>query len=318
MEWVDVRTLNGMTTYHGTTDETGEYWLDGWFSGSSIVKVHLQKEDFRICSVYNNGLIIQTAEIGRSSSGTYCNVTINNGMERTYATMFRAAQRYYYGNVGGLTRPVRLVHAQKLWGIDAAGSSSGINYIVFPNLKVWRYRSNNVEYGTDEIFSTTIHELAHTAHVKTMNAGVIQYSQMDNIIRESWPVAVEWFITGMEYRERGVVSTSATTFNYGDWNYNPSSPPQYPNQQAYQYWTKSTDPEYTSLFINIIDNVNDVNIWGLSGSPNDNVTGYTLANIQLSFLKHVYGLSSLRTQLKANKPVAVTDAQIDQLINAYD
>jgi len=34
-------------------------------------------------------------------------------------------------------------------------------------------------------------------------------------------------------------------------------------------------------------------------------------------LKHIYGLSSLAEQLKANKPAGVTDEQIDLLISQY-
>jgi hypothetical protein len=58
---------------------------------------------------------------------------------------------------------------------------------------------------------------------------------------------------------------------------------------------------------------------GLYPTPSltDNVSGYTIVGIESTFLKHVYGLSSLRSQLKANKPASVTDAQIDQLIDQF-
>jgi len=53
------------------------------------------------------------------------------------------------------------------------------------------------------------------------------------------------------------------------------------------------------------------------GFFNDQVSGYNLATIQQNYLKHIYSASSLRTQLKANKPAGVTDAQIDLLLSFY-
>ena len=50
---------------------------------------------------------------------------------------------------------------------------------------------------------------------------------------------------------------------------------------------------------------------------NDQVSGYTLANIESEMLKHIYGHSSLGDQLKAHKSTGVTDAQIDLLISHY-
>jgi hypothetical protein len=47
------------------------------------------------------------------------------------------------------------------------------------------------------------------------------------------------------------------------------------------------------------------------------VTGYTMSGIEGGFLKHVYGYNSLRSQLKANKPFGITDAQIDELMNQF-
>ena len=48
----------------------------------------------------------------------------------------------------------------------------------------------------------------------------------------------------------------------------------------------------------------------------DPVAGYTMGNIE-NFMKHVYGLTSLATQLKANRPNGVTNAQIDELISNF-
>jgi len=141
-----------------------------------------------------------------------------------------------------------------------------------------------------------------------MNGELIQYAQVNTFIAESWPVGVEWYLTSMEYRSRGIP-------NYGTETYKISA--SYPLDRAYQYWPLNSPKEYSSVFINLCDNFNENVQWINSSLPNDQVTGYTLAGIESSFLKHVYGQGSLRDQLKNNKPTGITDAQIDQLMNNY-
>ncbi|KAA5534780.1 hypothetical protein F0919_09230 [Taibaiella lutea] len=326
LKGADILTLNGMAFYHGTTDNNGEYWLDNWYSGNAIVLVKMRKNDFTIRKNF-----FDNAYVARQANGTYCDIDIQSGMERMFATMFRAAYRYNYGDVGGLQRPTRPVFKQILVGADAiATGGSGINNIAWPKLKVWRYHNNGSECGTDEIFSTTIHELAHTAHVKTMDLGSIDYVYLTDQIRESWCVAVEWFVTGMEYKENGLVATSPGAFDgYGERKYDPSNPPQYPNRFAYQYWNANLGNDYTSLFINLIDDFNENGVWfpnvALFGQVNDQVSGYTLQSIESSILKFVARThpsggpypNSLSELLKINKPNGVTDAQIDLLLSSY-
>ncbi len=56
---------------------------------------------------------------------------------------------------------------------------------------------------------------------------------------------------------------------------------------------------------------------GDSRYPYDAVSGYTLAYIESNILKHSYGLSSLTSRLKSNKPTGVTDKQLDILLAYY-
>ncbi|MFT4062691.1 MAG: hypothetical protein QM642_10085 [Edaphocola sp.] len=135
---------------------------------------------------------------------------------------------------------------------------------------------------------------------------------MGNEIAESWALGVQWSVTNMEYRERGIA-------NYGNWDYTATGLRR-PHDRAYQWWRLSTSDEYTSLFINLVDDFNELGInFGPrpDGLVDDRVSGYALSNIQSNYLQHVYGLSSLATKLKANKPANVTDAQIDLLLSFY-
>lgn len=56
---------------------------------------------------------------------------------------------------------------------------------------------------------------------------------------------------------------------------------------------------------------------GDSRFPNDHVSSYTLPFIESNILKHSYGLSSLLSNLKANKPTNITDRHLDILFNFY-
>ena len=170
------------------------------------------------------------------------------------------------------------------------------------------------EYLSDEVFSTTCHETAHSSHANAMN-GLPQFWQVESRIQESWAVGVEWQITHIEYSNRGIG-------NYGEWDYHPDGDRniQFPNDQGYQFWNRQRSGNYTSLFINLIDNHNEIGVFYTFfgfGRVNDNVTGYNLAFIEQNLLKHTYGLSSLDALLKANKPTGVTDVQLDNLLSFY-
>jgi hypothetical protein len=242
------------------------------------------------------------------------NHLIADGFDRFAGHIFRAAYRYHYKDIGGLQRPFRWLGRKTAYiAKDVEGSGAGVNQIVFNNIKIWRYKGKGIEYGSDEVFSTTSHETGHTSHVIRMNT-VIQYWQVSRQLQESWAVAIEWFVTHLEYASRGIN-------NYGEFNYFPTvNPPDYPNSYAYQYWAPAISDRYTNIYIDIVDNHNELGVAYLNrptGTVDDQVNGYTLPFIESEMLKHIYGLASLADELKGHRPAGVTDAQIDRLISFY-
>ena len=318
LEGAKVTASRWFTTYNAIADANGNFSMGDQFKRPCDYKLWFARGGFTI----GDNWLEPSVVIRNNIHGSW-NHNIGLGYENMQGHMFRGAFRYYFQNIQGLRRPDRPNGNRTM--IVAKNSTpnfgSGINYIVFPVLKVARFRSANVEYDSDEYFSTTCHELAHTTHVITMNAGAIQYSQLTNQIRESWPIAVEWLLTGLEYKSRGIA-------NYGEWDYHPTSIAhpgvdlQYPNDRSYQYWNTTVDADYTSLFINLVDNINESTInYGTAMNPQpgitDPVANYTLSNIEDNVLKHSYGLTSLSQNLKSNRPTGVTDAQIDVLLANY-
>lgn len=306
----------------GTTDADGYYTLNGSFiSGPKRYTVWFQRDGFMIM---DNLRTLSKVTRSGITSNTW-NHTISLGYENMQGHMFRAAYRYFYKDIEGLKRPKRTGAIQRLVAKYNSGTLFGlihnpVNYVFISIIEIPQFHEGTTTpYNSDDYYSATIHELSHTSHLLSMN-NLGDFLNVNDQIRESWAVGVEWLITGKEYKDKGII-------NYGEYNYNPSNPPMYPNQFGFQYWRIvwvtiplfpypiATNNEYTSLFINLVDDYNDLTGW--IGRPDDEVYGYNLGHIQSTFLKHCYAKSSLTAQLKANKPSGVTDAQIDLLLTSY-
>lgn len=302
----------GTALRKGYTDANGSYEVNGsQVSGRSTYTIYFDRHDF----VIKDNALSRSKVVRHLQNKDHWSYDIELGYECMQGHMFRAAYRYYYKDIDGLKRPFHPTnhfYRQEIIAKNSDKDWAGINYIALPTLKVARFEYGTHEFDSDEIYGTTIHELAHTAHVFTMN-NLIDFWNVGEIIYESWAIAVQWHLTNKEYRELGIT-------NYGSDAY--SAPDlRRPHQYAYQWWYPGYNGSYTSLFINLVDDVNELGKYysniGVYGVVDDPVKGYTLSNIQANFLKHIYNSSSLSTQLKANKPAGVTNAQIDLLLSHY-
>lgn len=308
MEGVDVRARRWFTSHWTRPDFNGNYYVDQtytrpcnyslWFSTSGFsVREHL----FHLTAWIN----------GPKQTGAW-NYTINDGYDRFAGHVFRGAYRYHYKDIGDLRRPLIVRGNRNTYvASNSYGNASGNNPFIFQKIKIWRYKTvNDVEYASDEIFSTTCHETAHSMHAMAMNS-ILQFIQVSTQIRESWAIAVEWWLTKLEYqRVRGIS-------NYGEHDYSVSV--EYPNQYAYQYWNSNIQEDYTSLFINIIDDYNEFRqgFGFYTGTVNDNVRGFTLGDIEANMLNHIYGLPSLGDELINHNLTATSDTEIGALLKYY-
>ncbi|MEQ1554639.1 MAG: hypothetical protein ABL929_10695 [Ferruginibacter sp.] len=309
MEGVRVQARRWFVIYNGYPDFNGNYRMAHNFTRPCNYSIWFATNRF---SVRHNVVNTTFWVNGPHVSGDW-NYDLNNEYQRFAGHVFRGAYRYNHKDIGGLQRPY-LPWRQVYVAVDGSGNSQGVNWVVLPVIRVWRY-NGSFEHNSDDVFSTTCHETGHTSHVRRMglgNGGVIQYWQVSKMLQESWPIAIEWHLTHIEYADRGIA-------NYGEFNYIIPAPntPGYPNEEAYQYWFKSLEPDYTTIYINLVDNFNESTVYMAGASPLDIVTGYTFSQIETVIIPYSYGLSSLSTQLKSNKPAGVTDLQIDNLLEAY-
>ncbi|MBL7706488.1 MAG: hypothetical protein JNM21_13165 [Taibaiella sp.] len=311
-EGAKVTARRGARTRQGYTNANGQYGLDGlpFIHGTKVdFKLHMDREHYAVKD--NNG---SRANIKRNNiQSNHWSHDITVGYENMQGHMFRAAFRYFYLNIDGLKRP-RTSGSTSLIAkneADFAGHYNGFR----DRIRVARLDGNNEAYDSDEYFGITIHELAHLSHKNVIDGGGLAFDDLPDLIPESWSIAVQWHLTNIEYRGRGIA-------NYGAVDYFVPGLRR-PHAYAFQYWQRNSDAinnQYTSLFINLVDNFNELgNNFPFRGAGviNDQVTGYTLATIETFMLHSVYGLGSLSTHLKANRPPGVTEAQIDQLLSQY-
>jgi hypothetical protein len=257
-----------------------------------------------------NGDLLQAWYNGPQQKGDW-NLNIKGGESVMYATMHRAAYKYFYGDNLGLFRPTLLDGGRtKICYINGQGTGvfwgdwSGTG--ILPDIRIWGKNASGDKL-TNELFGTTCHELTHQAH--SQHLGNIQYWQVSKIIYESWADAGEWGLSNDEYHKLGIMYNSQAGINYDHYRFN--------NQRDWPL--HGGDIAYSPIFIDLVDNVNQRFVFhgGDSRYPNDNVTGFTLENISRYILPGSYGLTSLKNAVKSNKPMGVTDAAIDDLFALY-
>lgn len=301
--WFDVETA--------ITKADGSYRMDDSFKKEVQYRIVWERDRFDIRS----GTFGQAVVHGPKVKGEW-NLRIEpKSMNFHYAHVFRAAMRYYYGNIGGLKRPgFRLKYSvfNKKGNHMARNIGNWSAFGINPNILIYRYNpGDGSENDSDEMFSATCHETAHSTHMEVMRGGVVQFSQVSETIRESWAIGVEWYITQLEYKERGIL-------NYADPSYNVNV--SYPTLYGFQFWNKDRSASLTSLFIDLVDQNNQKGQkFGSfkTGAVDDRISGFTFEEIESKILKNSYGLSSLRENLKHHKSPEMLDANIDLFIEYF-
>ena len=206
--------------------------------------------DFRIC----DGINLWTARYDGPNRRGDWNVDIG-GSSSTYknmrfATIHRAANRYYNEDRGGLDDPSLFLSWLMKLNItykhsEGTGNFSGnwpSTFYDISHIRIFGKNDDGDFRPTQEVFSTTIHEIGHSSHYKKV--GAFNFWQTSLQITESWADAIEWWLTRLEYNSQGI--------NYEDFDVNDGS------GDWKQRWTGSGEfnDTYTPLFIDLVDNLN--------------------------------------------------------------
>lgn len=236
-----------------------------------------------------------------------------------YATINRAAYRYFHGNTGGLHKATPMNWGDlKICYIRSSGENGEHGYFndeetleVGGNIFIYQKNDSGENFATNYIFSTAVHEMAHSTHAVAMTCS--EFRNVEAILKESWAVFAQSLLFYLEFGELGLYDMQSWSYEY------------VMNNKLYDYevnlrpifnWPAASGHlEYSCLFIDMYDDYNQRVESGFVNRPNDVITGYS-PEVLNSIVVMCYGIEDLRYYLSCYKPTNVTDAMIDDYIDA--
>lgn len=255
---VKARAYSWFTTKEALTGTDGKFHINHNFKGHVNYSLKWERNDFEIRDkrwgqAYCNGPRYK-------EKSWQCDIWGN--MTRMYAIIHRAAHRYYYEDNAGLRTPPkrnqmlgRLTIGAFDWDqVEPNADHAAIKrWLTFPEIRIFKPSRT-----CEELYSTTIHELAHSSHWELGSNN--DFFFCDLIVKESWARGVQVAITRLEYPSHSV--------SYGRLN-------------------------YTGVVLDMIDGFGTTNSWSWWdnskdewGSPSihksypDQVSGYTIRQIE--------------------------------------
>lgn len=323
VEGAQVLIRQWFTIDNGITDANG-YFSTGTVRGKAKYILQWERYHYSI----RNGWVGQAetkSDYEKDDAWNY-NITDDTGLY--FATIHQAAHDYYYKNILDLERPQlnNLFRRQmKIAACDVTGKSYHSNQIadwgILPAISILQYRN-----PSQNIYGTTIHELAHSAHEQMRSSSysdlvwkaylepeALYGIETDNKtskqigagrVMESWARCVEIVLTNLRYNRLG----------FPNFEYNPES--WYPRYGNFQNIALDKKNYYTPALFDLIDNVNQRIVYYNYDypRPQDNVTGFTIKEVQdIVQLSNSWG--ELKDRAKAKHPEK--SAAIDELLNNW-
>jgi hypothetical protein len=317
--------VNFLTRFNDAiTNDNGNFDIGKTYNNKVNYKIKWERGQYDI----RNGNFGQATTDGPNQKSAWHKTIYAGGKTIMYATIHRAAHKFFYGDRLGIKSPELAIGKTKICYLDKEGDNLGMYWSVWnvfgvlPNIQIWG-KSNGVYRRTELVFGTTIHELAHQSHNRYV--GNIQFWQTDDLIAESWARAVQWALTNHEYHALGNKHNHTGAKNYN-------------HEGGYQTWQRTwTNWKYSPLFIDLIDNYNQrgmsnlfvtfnsivvgppISIFPIAPycptCPNDRIFGYTLKQIQDIVLKNSKNLSDFKKEAKKLPGVKAVD--VDELTALY-
>lgn len=303
-QWFTVR--NAITWANGA-------FTTGFVRGYARYIIQWERYHYSI----RNGAFFQAETRGPEVRNQPWLVPIFGGDNKYHAHIHQAAHDYYYGTRFGLVSPSRngtfrlqtKIAARETAPFGVPSSFSHIrSEITFGlsaqiHIKAWGKPSY-------QVYGTTIHELAHSAHHQLDNLtydNLVQNSFLNPIaptrdkcrrLLETWPTTVETYMTLVRY---------TNTLNISGFNY---------IQDNFQLRTIAANKDYTSGGIDMIDNINQRIINNDFNLPVDNVSGYNLRELEIGLIgapNWFHWRDNIKSRF--NNP---TETNLDELFNNWN
>ncbi|PCI33329.1 MAG: hypothetical protein COB60_07870 [Flavobacteriaceae bacterium] len=287
VEGVKVRARRWFTTHRGIANSSGYYSCDGRFRRPANYSIDWERYEFALRDGWLNGATYNGPKI----TGNW-NLNLRGDKQAYYATIFRAAHHYYYKDIKGLRRPpqnsfwrtqmkirayLENVSNEGSLGAHAAGWRA---FGLYSPIKMYTYQRPAIE-----TYATTIHELAHASHWHMDRS---DFSDTETKVKESWARGVQWELTRMTY-------------------------PDYLSREFRR-------DDYTLVVSDMIDDdfetEEDTTNKGYYESPNDQVSGYTIRQIEDALL-HQKTWNSWRDNI-ISKYTNPTEEHLTRLFSAYE
>lgn len=212
IEGLQVRCNRWFTTYTTYTKADGSFKCKDseTFKDPANYSIVFERYDFEIRDAW-----LSTAKYdGPKKEGSWTVNFTNDKLSTYYSTIFRAAYKYYYGDIHGLSRPPQ----NSIWKTQLK-----IKATTRQNDKTLGYYSPGLRFiglgsaihlfsyneSLDITYSATIHELSHAAHWGLYKT---DYNKADDFVCESWARGVELFLTQDEYPDYAIPFYSSISY----------------------------------------------------------------------------------------------------------
>lgn len=299
LQGVRVKANRGTYTARMVTDANGMCSAAKRFRYRVNYSLDWYRKNWRIVIGNNNKSTFITGPFSRSR----WNLEISNGPDLARATIHRAALLAKFSSLWTIHSPygcsakkIRYNHSSNFGVVGSSNCKPGGINFHGADIIIWGYDGYDNPFETDDILAGTIHELTHWSHRRYL--GSSSFSLVQPCISESWAFCVEWYIMTHLYPN-----------SFGPHGY----------KDGHQTWLANVPNHfgnYTPVFVDLMDSYNQRQT--SSDYCNDNISGYTLAEIQGRFI-HAFTFTALRTELlKSNNLLhGATADDVDNLMVIY-
>lgn len=195
---------------YGHCDDSGYFECNKSFQYSWTYHVYFSRTDFEMReddSTHEPALQFSNRHDALNLQFKNCDVSNTSALDKIfYCEILRAACTMFYYNTDGLSRPPKKsdlsdrMYIQAMRGEDPENGWYGAFYS-YPNmprpyLRVYRDNGSGQRRNSAEVYSTTIHELAHSAHWLLNNKDL---STTDTKVKETWARGVQAYLTNKLY-----------------------------------------------------------------------------------------------------------------------
>jgi hypothetical protein len=344
VEGVTIKGKRWFTVREVVTNVNGYYDLGYTYNGPVDMTIHWETSNFVLglsvldgvySTTFNNiSSLPWSPKIVGSTSQIYTAGAFYSPSSFKLAHIFRGAYTYYFKNYNWAIAPPPLRGDRKISSLNplaniklyialadtdgdiiAGGSHTWMTDNLYLAGIVMECKSRDTyvgEYRAINLFSTTVHELAHASHWKFgMNNALYFADKSLGALAESWAMGVEYRITMDVYG--GLLRT------YQPWVSSPM--PEYDRRDlqskpAY-YYSNLVDSDrqrnYTPLFIDLMDDKNQYFVYSNSGCIYETVSGYSLGFLESKLRMYPTNWDGLRNEIYNS----TGNSEVTFLFNTY-